>query len=573
MKKSIFAISLILAASASAGAQTMYDALTFSRNDYYGTAKSIAMGNAMTAVGGDLGSIGINPAGSAVYSYSQVSITPNLTISSECGSFSAYPVNGSDNFINPRQTNHTRFSVPNFGATLHLNTGNRRGIKGVTLGVIFNGTNNYTSKMTAGGYNDKTSYLSSMAVDAFGFDSDFLNGNGTIGPDGSYNPFQKPDTGYPFTNPDDRGMYAPWNVVTNAQSGAISTFGDPDDPDYYWRYIAATEGYYDTGEVDKDGNRIYNIFLGGPLNQSYGRMVTGGKYEALVNAGININDKIYLGVNLGAVTMNYNYDEYFKEAANDPADFVIEYEDATTCFKDYRARYSYSADGEGVYAKIGFIALPLPGLRIGAAIQTPTWMNINEFWRNASEVNYTDQRFNGSAISPEGNFSYMLRSPYRVNAGVAYTALGRLLVSADYEMVDYRTMRFSNDDFNWNTDFSNVNADIRDCMGVSHTVRVGAEYKPVPGMAVRAGYNYSMTPEYSYATGLKSTIKDVVNSYSIGLGYSSKKSFFADIAARMTTFCDEYIYPYPDYLDDYLSPAILNRRERYNITATVGWRF
>ena len=135
MRKSIFVISIFLAASAGAGAQTMYDALTFSRNDYYGTAKSIAMGNAMTAVGGDLGSIGINPAGSAVYSYSQFSITPNLTISSETGSYSAYPVNGSDVFINPQLTNHTRFSVPNFGTTLHLKTGNRRGIKGVTLGV------------------------------------------------------------------------------------------------------------------------------------------------------------------------------------------------------------------------------------------------------------------------------------------------------------------------------------------------------------------------------------------------------------------------------------------------------
>ena len=180
MRKSIFVISIFLAASAGAGAQTMYDALTFSRNDYYGTAKSIAMGNAMTAVGGDLGSIGINPAGSAVYSYSQFSITPNLTISSETGSYSAYPVNGSDVFINPQLTNHTRFSVPNFGTTLHLKTGNRRGVKGVTLGVVFNGTNNFTSKMMAGGYNDKTSYLSSMAVDAFGFDSDFMNGNRCI---------------------------------------------------------------------------------------------------------------------------------------------------------------------------------------------------------------------------------------------------------------------------------------------------------------------------------------------------------------------------------------------------------
>ena len=83
--------------------------------------------------------------------------------------------------------------------------------------------------------------------------------------------------------------------------------------------IAATEGYVDTGAKDEYGNRIYEIFLGGPLNQSYGRMVTGGKYEAIMNVGINVNDNLYFGLNFGATTMNYNYDEYFKEAAKDPS--------------------------------------------------------------------------------------------------------------------------------------------------------------------------------------------------------------------------------------------------------------
>ena len=38
MKKTILAITLMLAAL-TAGAQTMYDALTFSQNNYYGTAR------------------------------------------------------------------------------------------------------------------------------------------------------------------------------------------------------------------------------------------------------------------------------------------------------------------------------------------------------------------------------------------------------------------------------------------------------------------------------------------------------------------------------------------------------
>ena len=102
----------------------MYDALTFSKNNYYGTARSIGMGNAMTAVGGDLGSIGINPAGSAVAGYSQFTITPNLTVSILNSSYSAYPdAQGVDHYINERNNTFTRFSMPNIGATFNFNTG------------------------------------------------------------------------------------------------------------------------------------------------------------------------------------------------------------------------------------------------------------------------------------------------------------------------------------------------------------------------------------------------------------------------------------------------------------------
>ena len=54
--------ALLSFAAAAAGAQTLSEALTYGVNDYYGTARSIALGGAMTALGGDLGSVGINPA-------------------------------------------------------------------------------------------------------------------------------------------------------------------------------------------------------------------------------------------------------------------------------------------------------------------------------------------------------------------------------------------------------------------------------------------------------------------------------------------------------------------------------
>jgi len=576
MRKAIFTALLSLTAVA-AGAQTMYDGLTFSQNNYYGTARSIGMGNAMTAVGGDLGSIGINPAGSAVAGYSQFTITPNLTISSMNASYSAYPVGGADRFTNEQNKRLTRFSMPNIGLTFNWKTGNGSGLKAITYGLVVNGTNNFTGKMLAGGRNDKTSYQGAMAVAADGYDMDFLNGY-SIDKDG-----KRVDRGwdYPyyygddFQNDPNKGKFAPWNVIANAQAGSIANYGDTDDPSYYWRYRATTEGYSNTGKKDANGNYIYDIFLAGPLNQAYSRNITGSKYDVLFNVGFNFGDTFFVGANLGVTSLNYNYDECYKEAAENPSAFEIDFGDkGKTCFSDYRTRYSYTADGSGVFGKIGFLWRPVDGLRVGAAVQTPTIMEINERWIQDVNLNYTDASFNGSAKTPEGEYSYRLRSPYRLNAGAAFTFAGMALVSADYEMTDYSTMKFMSKDGGWSNDtFSSLNDQIRNCMGVSHMVRIGAEFKPLPEIAVRAGYNFTTTPEYVYEGNSKTKLNDRINAFSVGLGYSSNGSFFADIAARMTMLADEYISPYADYLSDLASPMILNKRDIYNVTATIGWRF
>ena len=576
MKRTIFTALLSLTAIA-AGAQTMYDGLNYSQNNYYGTARSIGMGNAMTAVGGDLGSIGINPAGSAVAGYSQFTITPNLTISSMNASYSAYPVGGADRFTNEQNKRLTRFSMPNIGLTFNWKTGNGSGLKAITYGLVVNGTNNFTGKMLAGGRNDKTSYQSAIAVAADGYDMDFLNGY-SIDKDG-----KRVDRGwdYPyyygddFQNDPNKGKFAPWNVIANAQAGSIANYGDTDDPSYYWRYKATTEGYSNTGEKDANGNYIYDIFLAGPLNQAYSRNITGSKYDVLFNVGFNFGDTFFVGANLGVTSLNYNYDECYKEAAENPSAFEIDFGDkGKTCFSDYRTRYSYTADGSGVFGKIGFLWRPVDGLRVGAAVQTPTIMEINERWIQDVNLNYTDASFNGSAKTPEGEYSYKLRSPYRLNAGAAFTFAGMALVSADYEMTDYSTMKFMSKDGGWSNDtFSSLNDQIRNCMGVSHMVRIGAEFKPLPEIAVRAGYNFTTTPEYVYEGNSKTKLNDRINAFSVGLGYSSNGSFFADIAARMTMLADEYISPYADYLSDLASPMILNKRDIYNVTATIGWRF
>ena len=59
-------------------AQNMWDAYRYSQQFNEGTARSVAMGNASVALGGDMGNISINPAASGVYRYHEFVITPHL---------------------------------------------------------------------------------------------------------------------------------------------------------------------------------------------------------------------------------------------------------------------------------------------------------------------------------------------------------------------------------------------------------------------------------------------------------------------------------------------------------------
>ncbi len=543
MKKTALAI-IAAFMGISSYAQTAYDALMFSENEYEGTARTMAMGNAFTALGGDLGSIGINPAGSAVAGYSQVTLTPGLTIStSTTKGVSPYQDGSLPYFERQMKSSMTSFNMPNLGATFDFQTGRKSGLKNITIGILANKTASWDEDVYARGMNNTTSFMGSMAYDATisGLTGTELNAQDAY-----------------FNN-------LPWREVVGYQSGMISTFGNYDD-----QFVGASEVVYDNGEIS----------LGGPIDQSYGRRVKGGKYDLVINVGANISDFIYIGANFGMTTIDYSYREYFKEVAGDPSDFEIGLTGGETIyFNDMRYKYDYSASGMGYYGKFGVIITPGGGLRIGAAIQTPTINNISEGWQQSGETSYTDSRYNAYATSPYGEGSYRMVSPYRANFGLAY-ALGQLaVISADYEFCDYSTMKYKGAGYDRDY-FEAVNEEIREYFKTSHALRIGAEIKPLAVLAVRAGYGLTTTPEkFAYESKGAPIIK--TQNVSLGLGYSSKKSFFADLAVRKTFLQDEYFMPYADYMydaDGYIvengfAPEILNKRGLWKVALTLGWRF
>ncbi|MBO5823871.1 MAG: hypothetical protein J6Q93_02795, partial [Prevotella sp.] len=64
-----------------------------------------------------------------------------------------------------------------------------------------------------------------------------------------------------------------------------------------------------------------------------------------------------------------------------------------------------------------------------------------------------------------------------------------------------------------------------------------------------------------------------------GLGFSSKGSFFADVAAKTRFIPDEYFMPYEDYIFDAegnvaeFAPEIRDKSSLWKVLLTIGWRF
>lgn len=526
--KRILIMLLCLCAALTAGAQNMYDGIGFSENHYAGSARTIGLGNAVTALGSDPGSIGINPAGSAVAGYSQFTFSPSLVFSSTRADFM-----DDNSTVTSSTGTRSRFALPNFAATAVLSTGRSRGLKSMSFGLVSNTTQNYLDRFDVSGGGDQTSLFGSIAsyAQSAGYDPALLASSS------AWNNYQ-------------------WQSVSAYQSGLISDFAGNN-------FVAATE------QVKQNADGSYDIYTAGYLDRAYSRKVSGTKYDIVLNYALNFSDRLFLGVNLGFPCGHYAFSESLSETAENSADFTFEYETGEkVSFMRGTNSYAYTADLSGVYAKIGAIWLPFAGLRLGAAVQTPTALEVNERFQISNSSKFSNST--NTSTSPQGEYSYYIYSPWRFNLGAAYT-FGRFgLVSVDYERVDYRDMYFEEKGDSYNT-FADVNEEIRTYAGFSDMLRVGLEAKPVPKLALRLGY--AMTTRNTDFVDTK------IRSLSCGVGYSSDSAFFCDFALRGTKYPASYYTPYVYYNadgtvnNDFLTPEITMKRNLMEFVATFGWRF
>jgi hypothetical protein len=288
---------------------------------------------------------------------------------------------------------------------------------------------------------------------------------------------------------------------------------------------------------------------------------SGGNDEYTLSFGGNISNKFQFGVTIGLQDLEYinrlKYGEQYLGNLNG-------YQSSL------RDEYTRTV-GFGANAKFGIIYRPTDALRLGVAIHTPTFFNMErEYWVSMESVYKIDGADDlQSEESPSDLYEYRLQTPYRMEAGIAYI-IGKIgLISLDYELVGNNAVRI-HDDFVSDDFISGRNEGLKNNYQVSSNVRVGAEVNLPYGIMLRGGFNYFQSP-------YKDSDLDYSRyAYSGGIGFRGKHCF-ADFSYTLNTG-DYHFAPY--YVNDYrirngdTNPDIAVEKLKVGrILATIGFKF
>ena len=487
---SLIAIVLLAAATLSANGQGMEDALRYSQQFYVGSARTLAMGNAFTALGGDLGAVSINPASTALYNCCEFAITGGLSWDRNQASFAT-----SEGTFN-QNAGRTVFTIPNVSMVFSLPTGRDYGLVSYSFGFGFNKTTNFNSRVSFRGNDNGSSLLGNIADGLEGVDQSYLLDDNAF------------DNGY-CTNQEilafDTYLVNPYHNLSNS-------------------YIGATENEFPEG-----GLGVNNI-----LDKSYDRITKGGIYDMAFNFGLNFSDRLYLGANVNINLVDFTDDLLYSE------DGAIAGNYFDSGFRSMKYNYYQETSGAGVNLQLGAIWVPFDFLRLGASYTTPTVYNLTDRWSEymASTFDGTTSNKSAESESPVMSYEYRVKAPSRLSLGAALVFGRSGLISFDYETVNYAKTRMADNYSDYGdsgNSFSDVNKDLATLCGKTNIFRLGAEWNIANDFTLRGGLTSHVfnSPQYQYV------------SCGIGKRISENASF--DLAFR-TRLKDTYdMLPYDDY--------------------------
>lgn len=500
MKKLILAALVV--APASAFAQSAMDVNQLSQTELRGTARFMSMGGAFTALGGDLSTLTQNPAGIGVYRRNEIGVTIDLS------GKRATTQSASDKI----SIDKTKFNCDNFG---YVGTARLDGaMRTFSWGVSYNRVASFDRTFTA--YTNPspsslTNYIASFTGN--------ISENTLAFADG-YNPYTQSD--------------ADWLSILAYNSYLIN-------PGAYSGY----QGLAAKGTISDSQSEVHE---------------TGYADEYAIDFGGNVNDVVMWGLGFGITDLSLNRTTYYSESMQDAQIPSKAISRLVTGNAGYTLGNYSTTSGNGFNVKLGVILKPVPELRIGFAVHTPTWYHLSTAayadvdysYYDPSEAQSSDNPLTGYEYTDNASYNFRISSPWKMMIGVAGVIGSNAIISADYEYQAYNNAKMSYQN-GWGSYESDdyVNQDTKDYFKAANILRVGFEYRVSPSFSIRAGYNYTSTTTKQdvlngskevYTAGMNPayTLQRGTNLVSAGIGYRYQ-AFYIDAAYvyrnRKSTYC------------------------------------
>lgn len=159
MKRTLIILVVFITALAGSRAQTIDEALWYSRIFYGGSARFQAMGGAFTALGGDLSVLSQNPAGLALYRSMELSLSPQMYYNN---SLAEYNDTETSDYSYKFNLNQAGFVFP------LISSDNVGGLAALNVGYAYNRTNNFNANTVIRGVNNNSSMADYWANQASG---------------------------------------------------------------------------------------------------------------------------------------------------------------------------------------------------------------------------------------------------------------------------------------------------------------------------------------------------------------------------------------------------------------------
>lgn len=519
-------------------AQTIYDGAKLTGKDLNGTARFVGMGGAMGALGGDISTMGTNPAGIGLYRSSDVMTSFG---------FSLYG-NESQYLGKKFNSDLTKGDFNNIGFVFSSKIGNETPLRFVNFGFNYHKAKSFNNNMRMEGNLGLYSQTYLMASQAAGIEK------------WGDSPYTDNGIGWLSILGADAGLIR--DITIHDKTGGVNnipyTYKDEQGKEVQYKDINGNPLYISPGHFE------------GMLDNGYANFRSeerGGIDQYDFNVSFNFNDRVYLGLTVGAYDVDYSKYSSYDESYGEETGYLLE---------------SWNKiSGSGFDFKMGAIVRPFESspFRIGASVHSPTFykLTLTTSARLISDM-YLDGKLKRTDIDTynlvgDMNREYSLRTPWIYNLSLGYTVGNSFAIGAEYEYEDYSTMRFNYPEGDAMF-FENNQTDM--LKGV-HTFRVGAEYKVIPQFAFRLGYNHSTTafkgeaykqlPENSISTDTDFANAQALNNYTLGIGYRGNM-FYADLAYKFSSYKEDF-YAFDDlYLN---KTEVTNTRSQ--VLFTVGMRF